>query len=164
MPPRMIWAVYVLPFALLGLLAWQIPENTLRGASPTHLAVLMGPVVLLALLGPIILSSSGGRVFFGYVVLLWIVGVVVPNWRFFSPSFFAHSPGEASANFLAGFLSYGLPIWGAALFIWKTRKQHASVLLQSVGALAVGVVLLQFYKIVLLFLLLFLIEVVLGIH
>ncbi|MGB5742552.1 MAG: hypothetical protein WBM65_09065 [Sedimenticolaceae bacterium] len=65
---------------------------------------------------------------------------------------------------LAALISCGFPIWGAALFIWKTRKQRASVLLQTVGGLAVGALLLQFHKIVLFFLLILFIEGVLGIH
>jgi hypothetical protein len=121
-------------------------------------------LALVALLGPAILERNGGKAFIVCIVLGWLSATVVMHPTVFSPTFWASHLGEASANFAALAIGFGIPIWGAAICIWILNQRRASLVRQRLSGLAVGVLLSPFSTLVIFVILDILIEGVLGIH
>ena len=124
-------------------------------------------LALLALLGPAILDRSGARAFVVCVVLVWLAAAIVKYPVPFSAAFWVSQPAEASAGFAATGIGYGLPIWGAAIWIWTFRaskQSRARRLLQGLGGLAIGALLSPLSETVALIVAIFLIEGIVGIR
>jgi hypothetical protein len=69
-------------------------------------------LALVALLGPAILERYGGRAFIACAVVGWLSATAVLYAPVFSPTFWASHLGEASADFAALAIGFGIPIWG----------------------------------------------------